>query len=470
MENCVNPAILSGMIGRHLKHYLIEDVLGKGGMGTVYKARDTRLQRPVALKVLPLDVTADPEHRQRFFQEARAAAAINHPSVAQVYDVDEADGTTFIAMEFVEGQTVRQLILGRELDLLAAVDIAIQVGEGLARAHDSGIVHRDIKSENIMVTRDGHAKVLDFGLAKLDPMRSQESEQADRGKDEERMSQLATMAMTRSGMVVGTVAYMSPEQARGKPVDFRSDIFSLGVTLYEMAAGCLPFSGESPLDTMHAIAFEETRPITALRPNMPPELQRIISRCLRKKAEDRYPSTSALVDDLRTLRRNVDSGYTRSVPLVDSFRTRFASLRLSARPLLVVGVILVCLLISALIVFMYQKRIDFWPLGLAAVVALLAYRRYRNRDARLMKRFSARASKLPEVRLVAFSGRRAVVVVDRMQAKTYLRIHGAVDSINRKLFFGEPMSVDVRDDASLEELRRMLKEPGITYFREDVVE
>src|SRR5512136_3336155 len=163
------------MIGRQLKQYVIEDLLGKGGMGTVYKARDTRLQRHVALKVLPQDVTGDPERRRRFLGEARAAAAITHPAVAQVYDVDEADGVTFIAMELIDGDTVRRLIERRELDLPGALDIAIQAAEGLARAHESGIVHRDIKSENIMLTRDGHAKVLDFGLAKLDPLQNVES-------------------------------------------------------------------------------------------------------------------------------------------------------------------------------------------------------------------------------------------------------------------------------------------------------
>jgi len=458
------------MIGRQLKHYVIEEALGKGGMGTVYKARDTRLQRAVALKVLPADVTADPERRQRFFQEARAAAAINHPAVAQVYDVDDADGVTFIAMELVEGQTVRQLILGRELDLLAAVDIALQVGEGLARAHESGIVHRDIKSENIMVTRDGHAKVLDFGLAKLDPMRSQEGEQAGKGKDEERMSQLATMAMTRAGMVMGTVAYMSPEQARGKSIDFRSDIFSLGVTLYEMVAGRLPFSGDSPLDTMHAIAFEETRPVTALRPNMPPELQRIISRCLRKKPEDRYPSTQALVDELKTLRRDVDSGATRAVPLVENLQARVASLGWSMKPLLIGGAVLVSVLLVAGLVWVVYREANLWPVAIAIVLALLAYRRYKNREARLIRKFSSKAAKLPEVRLVALKERRAVVVVDRMQAKTYIRLHGIVDTLNRKLFFGAPMSVVIRDDVSPEELRQMLREPGITYLRDDAVE
>ena len=165
---------MADMIGRTLKHYAVEELLGKGGMGTVYRARDTRLQRPVALKVLSAELTADPDRRRRFLQEARSAAAINHPAVAQVYDVDDVDGVTFIAMELVEGDTVRQLVNKRDLDVMAALEIAVQVGEGLARAHELGIVHRDIKSENIMVTRDGHAKILDFGLAKLDPLRNQD--------------------------------------------------------------------------------------------------------------------------------------------------------------------------------------------------------------------------------------------------------------------------------------------------------
>ncbi len=453
------------MIGRQLKQYVIEDLLGKGGMGTVYKAWDTRLQRHVALKVLPQDVTGDPDRRRRFVGEARAAAAITHPAVAQVYDVDEADGVTFIAMELIDGDTVRRLIERRELDLLGALDIAIQAAEGLARAHESGIVHRDIKSENIMLTRDGHAKVLDFGLAKLDPLRSDDDARPQGGED--RISQLATMAQTRAGAVIGTLAYMSPEQARGKPVDFRSDLFSFGVTLYEMVTGMLPFAGDSALDTMHAIAFEETRPVTSLRPNIPPDLHRIISRCLRKRPEDRYPSTRDLVEDLKKLRREVDSGFTRPVPLVENVRSRLLSLGSPRKPLLIGIAVAAGLLLIGGLVWIYLKVGGFWPALPVIIAALWLYRHLKNRTSRLTRRFAARVSKLPEVRMVTANDRQLAVVVDKIQARTYLRVHGTIDGINRKLFFGEPFSVTLKDDISPEEYRQMLRAPGIIYLRDD---
>jgi serine/threonine protein kinase len=453
------------MIGRQLKQYVIEDLLGKGGMGTVYKARDTRLHRHVALKVLPQEVTGDPDRRSRFLREARAAAAITHPAVAQVYDVDEADGVIFIAMELIEGETVRRLIEQRELDLTGALDIAIQAAEGLARAHESGIVHRDVKSENIMLTRDGHAKILDFGLAKLDPLRSDDDARPQGAG--ERISQLATMAQTRAGAVIGTLAYMSPEQARGKPVDFRSDIFSLGVTLYEMVTGTLPFAGDSALDTMHAIAFEETRPVTALRPNIPPDLHRIIARCLRKRPEDRYPSTRDLVEDLKKLRRDIDSGYTRPVPLVEEVRGRLSSLGLDRKPVLIGIAVAAGALIVAALVLLYLRGDTFWPVFLVVLAGLWLYRHFKNRTSRLTRRFAARMSKLPEVRLVTASGSHVTVVVDKIQARTYLRVHGTVDSMNRKLFFGQALGVTVKEDVSPEEYRQMLRAPGIIYLRDD---
>jgi hypothetical protein len=434
-------------------------------MGTVYRARDTRLQRPVALKVLAFEFTSDAERRSRFFREARSAAAINHPAVAQVFDVDETDGVTFIAMELVEGDTVRKLVTQRDLDLISALEIGIQVGEGLARAHELGIVHRDIKSENIMITRDGHAKILDFGLAKLDPLRNQES---DPGRSaEEHMSQLATAAATQAGMVVGTVAYMSPEQARGRQIDHRSDVFSLGVTLYEMATGQLPFKGESPLDTMHAIAFEETRPITVLRQNMPAELQRIISRCLRKRPEDRYQEMRALVADLKALKKDVDSGVTRAIPLAERFRFGMESFR-SPKTARIAWISAAGLAVLALLAIIFSGKSNLTPLLLLVLVAFWMYRRYRTRAPRLMKRFASRLARMPEVRFVAFQQSRATVVVDRMQAKVYMRANSMMEAVNRKWFHGRPLQLSLRDDVSPEEYRRLLAEPGVLYVREDV--
>src|SRR5512140_1933503 len=230
------------MIGQMVKHYEVEELLGRGGMGVVYRARDTHLGRPVALKVLPPEVSRDPDRKARFLQEARAASAVNHPAIAQVYDVDEGEHGIFIAMELVQGRTVRTLVQERELDALGAIEIATQVAGGLHKAHEAGIVHRDIKPENVVVTPDGHAKILDFGLAKLTEPDTQ---------SQDGISQMETLAKTQAGFVLGTLRYMSPEQARGQAVDHRSDIFSLGVLLYEMVTGQLPFSGTPALDTLH---------------------------------------------------------------------------------------------------------------------------------------------------------------------------------------------------------------------------
>jgi len=452
------------MIGQSLKQYTVESLLGKGGMGTVYRARDTRLQRAVAIKVLSPDLTTDPDRKQRFIQEARAAAAVTHPAIAQVYDVDEVDGTTFIAMELVEGHTIRQLIAARDLDVPAALEVAIQVGEGLARAHETGIVHRDIKSENIMVTKDGHAKILDFGLAKLNPMHNVSSNSGA----EEHMSQLATVAQTQAGMVVGTLAYMSPEQARGRAVDHRSDIFSLGVTIYEMATGQLPFSGQSPLDTMHAIAFEETRPITSLRRNLPVDLHRIVSRCLRKRPEDRYPDARSLIEDLKALKKDLDSGVSRAVPVGDRLREQLDSLKRldpSTMAWVAGGSVL---LLALLYLLFFRKSGEFGSIVTFLIVCLLVYRHFRHRSERQLKRFASRIGKLPEVRVITCQQGAIVVVVDKMQAKIYLRVNSLLESMNKKLFFGKPMTASVRDDVPQEELRRMLQQPGILYVRDDV--
>ena len=313
------------MVGTVLKHYLIETELGKGGMGVVYRARDTRLGRLVALKMITPGLVANPERRARLLLEARSAAAVSHPAIAQVYDIDEVDGNLFIAMEYVDGRTVSRLIADGELDLMGAVEIALQVAEGLAKAHDAGILHRDIKSDNIMVTRDGHAKLLDFGLAKL-----VEPEQ-DGPVSPVELSRTLTRGRVQTipGAVMGTLSYMSPEQARGRELDRRSDIFSLGIVLYEMVTAELPFKGETPLDTMHAIAYEEARPVTLVRRNLTPELHRIVFRCLRKNPDDRYPDAHALADDLRRLKHDLETGTTTRLPAADRLRHWAERLKIS---------------------------------------------------------------------------------------------------------------------------------------------
>jgi eukaryotic-like serine/threonine-protein kinase len=452
------------MIGQTLKQYVIEAKLGQGGMGVVYRARDTRLGRPVALKVLAQDVMGDRERRRRFIREAQSAAAVTHPAIAQIYDVDEVDGVIFIAMEFVEGRTVRQLIAAHELDLLKSIDVAIQIGGGLAKAHDAGIVHRDIKSDNVMMTSEGHAKLLDFGLAKLVSTAPSDSETAA-----DQPTRLAASAATTAGMVLGTIAYMSPEQARGQMVDQRSDIFSLGVMLYEMCTGQMPFEGASPIDTMHAIAFEEARPVTEIRPGLPPALQRVVSRCLRKRAEDRYQGVREFVDDLRRLRSDTESGTVRAVPLAERMKDGLESLRAlgTGNPVWLIAVVV---LVAVLILLLASQKGQLSSLIFFAIVGMFVYRRVRNRRTRLTQKTVARLKKMPEVRFVSLSQNTLTVVVDAAQSTLYPRIHEMVDSINQKLWIGDPLTSVVRDDVTLAELNKLLQQAGVLYVRKDVHE
>jgi eukaryotic-like serine/threonine-protein kinase len=449
------------MIGQAVKHYQVEEKLGQGGMGVVYRARDTRLGRPVALKVLPPEFSRDADRKGRFLQEARAASAVNHPAIAQIYDVDEGPEGLFIAMELVEGKTVRALVRGRELDLLGALEIAGQVASGLQKAHESNVVHRDIKPENVVVTGDGHAKILDFGLAKLlEPT-------SPRSPDD--MSHMETLARTQAGMVVGTLRYMSPEQARGQSVDHRSDIFSLGIMLYEMVTGQLPFTGDTPLDTLHAIAFEESRPVTALRPNLPTSLQRIVTRCLRKRAQDRYPDAKELVADLKLVQREVESGISSRTPLVARLREQWLALldRSPREWLLPAGVAV--LVLGGLLAITLRRSGGGITSGilLPAALALFAWRRFRNRRLRLARRFVAKAGKMPEIRLIALDSMRFTVVADRAQAKTYVRANALLDAVNSSMFFGDPFTLVVRDDVAPEEEKALLSSPGVLHVRED---
>jgi serine/threonine protein kinase len=448
------------MIGRTLKHYKIEALLGKGGMGEVYRAIDTKLDRPIALKVLRPEFTQNLDRRLRFIQEARAAAAVVHPGIAQIYDVDEEEGITFIAMEFVEGQTVRQLIVNKELDLIGSVEIALQVSEGLSRAHKANIVHRDIKSDNIMITKDGHAKLLDFGLAKL----------LDQGEGKEGTMDLlgptATMAKTLAGTVVGTLAYMSPEQARGQDVKQSSDVFSMGIVIYEMVTGELPFKGGSPLDTMHSIAYEEARPVTVVKKNIPPQLHRIITRCLRKRPEDRYADAAALATDLKHLKQDLDTGITRSLTPLERIRSVLDGLMgtfaLGPQAILI-GLVAVCLTII-LIFTDIPWGLLFW----VAIFALLGHRSIKNRKTRLLKKFTAKMSKYPGVSLIHRKEDLVTVFVDQAQAKLYIRANDLIEEINGKLFFGKHMEVAIQDEFSDDEFMEVLRSPGVLFVREDV--
>jgi predicted Ser/Thr protein kinase len=446
------------VIGRSLKNYVVEEMLGRGGMGVVYRARDMKLGRPVALKVLPPELVRDEERRRRFTLEARAASAVNHPAIAQIYEIEEDGDTTFIVMEFVEGATLHQLVERHEIDLPSAVDIGIQVADALAKAHEAGIVHRDIKSDNIMVTKDGHPKILDFGLAKLlDPV----AVGGDQGR-----SQVATIAAaTQTGVIMGTVAYMSPEQARGLPADRRSDIFSFGIVLYEISAGKLPFEGASALDTMHAIAFEPTRPITSLRPEVPWSLSRIIHRCLQKKPEDRYQDMRETAGDLRKVKREVESGASGGMPILE--RVRWWIGGLSARGA-VWGAAAGAAFTALLLLFFLggERGPNFAGLLSVLVFGALIFRRFRNRGQREVSRFVKKAAALKEVRLIAFHKGEFTVVADHPTAKSYLKLNALLTAANERLFRGEPMTMVVRENLEEPEIRKLLASPGVRFVRD----
>jgi Tol biopolymer transport system component/predicted Ser/Thr protein kinase len=283
------------MIGQTLAHYQIESKLGEGGMGVVYKARDTHLNRPVAIKVLPPDKTADPERKRRFVQEAKAASALNHPHILHIYDINTANGVDFIAMEYVEGKTLDALVGPNGLRLSETLKYAVQIADALAAAHAAGITHRDIKPSNIMVNDEGLVKILDFGLAKLS-----ETDESDYAESTQTMR-----PRTQQGALIGTVAYMSPEQTEGAEVDARSDIFSFGSVLYEMITGKRPFTGASNIDLLHAVLHSQPRPLAELRPNTPPEVRIIVEKTLEKDRAERYQSTRDLVVDLKRAQRSL---------------------------------------------------------------------------------------------------------------------------------------------------------------------
>jgi len=293
--------------GIRLGRYEIRSKLGEGGMGEVYLARDTQLDRDIALKTLTPEVARDQQRLHRFLQEARAASALSHPNVAHIYEIGEVDGAHFIAMEFVEGESLDRKIGGRPLAISELLEIAIQIADALDEAHAKGITHRDIKSSNIMITSRGRVKVLDFGLAKLAGP-SSDTHTSD--------SEMATRVKTSPGVVMGTVNYMSPEQALGREVDHRSDIFSFGVVLYEMATGQLPFTGNTVTETIDRITHSQPKAIARLNYDVPAELEIIVKKALRKDRDERYQTIHDLLIDLKDLKRETDvaSSLERSVP------------------------------------------------------------------------------------------------------------------------------------------------------------
>ena len=285
------------LAGQDLSHYRVLSLIGAGGMGEVYLAEDTRLGRKVALKLLPREFTGDPERVRRFELEARSASSLNHPNIMTIFEVGQVDGRHFIATEYIDGQTLRERLSASPLEVSEALDVAAQIASALEAAHAAGIVHRDIKPENVIVRRDGLVKVLDFGLAKLTESRSH-------GTDSD--AAIEVSEESTAGLVLGTVSYMSPEQARGLKVDARSDNFSLGVVLYEMLAGRSAFEGETPSDVMAAILQSEPLPLVQFAQNVPAELERIVSKALRKDRDERYQTASELSGDLKSLKQELE--------------------------------------------------------------------------------------------------------------------------------------------------------------------
>jgi serine/threonine protein kinase len=332
------------MIGKTFGHYKIADKIGRGGMGEVYRALDTRLDRDVALKVLPEETATDPERLRRFEREAKAVAALKHPNIVTIHSVETIDGRSCLTMELVEGKTLSELIQTGGMSLDRLFDLAIPIADALSAAHAKGITHRDLKPSNIMVDNDGRVKVLDFGLAKLvaPPDSSEEKTVVD---DD---------SVTAEGKVVGTVHYMSPEQAEAKALDHRSDLFSLGVVLYEMATGARPFSGDTPISTISAILREKPQSVTAIRSNLPRHLARVINRCLEKNPDKRFQTARDVCNELEGLKQEVESGEHDDAISGSMSQSSLGLPRQKQRPMWAIGAIVVIALAAVVYVAFFR--------------------------------------------------------------------------------------------------------------------
>jgi tetratricopeptide (TPR) repeat protein len=351
------------MVGRTISHFEILEKLGEGGMGVVFCARDLKLERLVALKILPLEQMAVPNRRGRFEREAKAASALNHPNIVTIHEIETVDGVDYIAMEFVRGSTLRELIPPGGMNLADALNYANQIAAGLAAAHGAGIVHRDVKPANIMVTKSGLVKLLDFGLAQVEQVQF---------SDADSTGSMAPAFLTKPGTILGTVAYMSPEQAQGKEMDQRSDIFSFGIVLYQMLTGCLPFQSNSEVGLMYEIVHGPTPSATEVRHDLPPALDRVLSTALQKDPKQRYPNMDSLIADLRQVSREMAGG----APLTARFVVH-APKRSWRRPLEITAFVISLLLLAAVLMWKVAPR---WIPGVPSEkkIAVLPFRNVGN--------------------------------------------------------------------------------------------